>query len=67
MSATGQWWYCISDSTVESDDSDCKAVDRLGPYASRDEAAGALQRVADRNEQWDNDPQWNDDSSWGED
>jgi hypothetical protein len=59
--ADGQWWYCLQHKTVEADDAGCKAVDRLGPYASREEAASALQRVAERNDAWDNDPKWNDD------
>ena len=58
--ADGQWWYCISHKTVESDDGACKAVDRLGPYATRNEAARALDKVAERNDSWDNDPKWND-------
>lgn len=56
-----QWWYCLEHKTVEPDDSGCKAVDRLGPYPDRDAATHALQRVAERNEAWDNDPRWNDD------
>jgi hypothetical protein len=59
--ADGQWWYCISHKTVEPDDGTCKAVDRLGPYATRDEAEHALEKVAERNDAWDNDPKWNDD------
>ncbi|CAA9393585.1 MAG: hypothetical protein AVDCRST_MAG75-1706 [uncultured Propionibacteriaceae bacterium] len=59
--ADGQWWYCILHKTVEPDDATCKAVDRLGPYASRDDASHALERVAQRNDAWDNDPRWNDD------
>ncbi|WP_366521512.1 hypothetical protein [Micropruina sp.] len=31
----------------------CKAEDRLGPYPTRDEAAAALEKVRERNEQWD--------------
>jgi hypothetical protein len=46
---------------VEPDDGTCKAVDRLGPYATRDEAEHALEKVAERNDAWDNDPKWNDD------
>jgi hypothetical protein len=53
--ADGQWWYCIKHKTVESDDAACKAVDRLGPYATRDEAEHALERVAQRNAAWEAD------------
>jgi len=53
--ADGQWWYCVKHKTVESDDAACKAVDRLGPYGSREEAEGALDKVAQRNAAWDAD------------
>ena len=59
--ADERWWYCLQHKSVESDDSGCKAVDRLGPYGSREEAGHALERVAERNEEWENDPRWNDD------
>jgi len=34
--------------------------DRLGPYDTEAEAARALEKVKERNEEWDNDPKWND-------
>ena len=55
-----EYWYCLKHSTVEGSDG-CKAADRLGPYATREEASRALETVAERNESWDNDPNWNDD------
>jgi hypothetical protein len=58
--ADGQWWYCITHKTVEPDSVPCKAVDRLGPYTSREEAERALEKVAERNDAWDNDPNWKD-------
>lgn len=51
--AEGDWWYCLKHHTVESDEDRCKAADRLGPYASREEAERALDTVAERNERWD--------------
>jgi len=51
--ADGQWWYCVKHKTVESDEVACKAVDRLGPYPSRQEAEGALDKVAQRNAAWE--------------
>jgi hypothetical protein len=59
--ADTQWWYDLKTKTVVSDDNDTKAVDRLGPYGSREEAEHALEKVEERNERWDNDPNWNDD------
>ncbi len=35
-------------------------ADRLGPYATAAEASRALEKVEERNEEWDNDPKWND-------
>ena len=37
-----------------------RADDRLGPYDTEAEAAHALEKVEERNEEWDNDPKWND-------
>lgn len=59
--ADGQWWYCIEHKTVEGDAVACKAVDRLGPYASRDDASHALEKVAERNEKWKADDEWGED------
>lgn len=54
-----EFWYCLKHKTVEGRQG-CRNADRLGPYASADEAAHALDKVAERNEEWDNDPRWND-------
>jgi len=55
------YWFCLTHHTVEGDDG-CRAADRLGPYDSRADAERALDKVAERNESWDNDPAWNDDA-----
>jgi hypothetical protein len=55
-----RYFYCLEHKTVEGEDG-CKAADRLGPYATREEAEHALEMVEQRNEEWDNDPRWNDD------
>jgi hypothetical protein len=55
-----RYFYCLEHKTVEGEDG-CKAADRLGPYATREEAEHALEKVEQRNEEWDNDPRWNDD------
>jgi hypothetical protein len=54
-----QYWFCLKHRSVEGADG-CKAADRLGPYASSAEAARALDKVEERNEDWDNDPRWQD-------
>ena len=55
-----EFWYCLKHHAVEGHDG-CKNADRLGPYPSEDEASRALEKVAERNEEWDSDPKWNDD------
>jgi hypothetical protein len=60
MSDDGEFWFCLKHHTVEGQDG-CRNQDRLGPYATADEASHALDKVAERNQDWDNDPKWNDD------
>ncbi len=55
-----EFWYCLTHHKVEGRDG-CKNADRLGPYDSQAEAENALEKVQERNEEWDNDPKWNDD------
>lgn len=55
----GEWYYCVQHHKVE-EGPECPARDRLGPYPTRADAERALQTVAERNEQWDNDPRWTD-------
>ncbi|HEY8455326.1 MAG TPA: hypothetical protein VIL34_07010 [Actinopolymorphaceae bacterium] len=59
MSEPERWYFCLRHYQVEPQQG-CKGSDRLGPYPSRDDAENALAKVAERNEQWDNDPRWND-------
>lgn len=56
-----EFWYCLRHHAVEGTGG-CKNADRLGPYDSEDEAARALEKVQERNEEWDTDPTWNDDA-----
>ena len=48
----GEWYWCLRHHAVEPFEG-CRAEDRLGPYPTRDEAAHALQKVQERNEEWD--------------
>lgn len=59
-----RYWFCLTHHAVEGEHG-CKNADRLGPYATQEEAARALDKVAERNEAWDNDPDWNDDAAGG--
>ena len=51
--APEQWWFCTRHNTVEGPDTDCPGKDLLGPYPTREEAALALEKVKERNEEWD--------------
>ena len=55
-----QWYYCLNHKTVEQG-SVCADTERMGPYASPDEAQNALATAASRTESWDEDPKWKDD------
>ncbi len=54
-----EFWYCLKHHQVEGY-TGCRNADRLGPYPTREAADRALERVAERNDEWDNDPLWND-------
>ena len=51
--ADEQWWFCTRHMTVEPADTPCPGKDLLGPYRTREEAARALEKVKERNEEWD--------------
>ena len=59
--SSGEYWFCLIHHRVEGKVG-CKYADRLGPYPTEAEAARALERVKERNEEWDSDPAWNDDA-----
>jgi hypothetical protein len=52
MDTQQRWYYCLRHGTVEPEDG-CAAKDRLGPYPTREEAARALEKVRERNKEWD--------------
>ena len=52
MNSQQSWYFCVKHQTVEGDDG-CPAKDRLGPYPTREAAEHALDRVHERNEEWD--------------
>ncbi|MBA8794447.1 hypothetical protein FHX74_002066 [Friedmanniella endophytica] len=56
----GQWWFNLKTHSVESDEDRGKAADRLGPYATREEAEHAMEKVAARNEEADREDRWPD-------
>jgi hypothetical protein len=46
------WWYCLRHNEVEHG-AGCPGKDRLGPYATKEEAENALELVKERNQEWD--------------
>ncbi|MER5495280.1 hypothetical protein [Streptomyces sp. NPDC002490] len=62
----GEWYYCLEHHTVE-EGPECPAKERLGPYASREEAQRALESAQERTREWENDPRWHDTVARGED
>ena len=56
------WYYCLRHTTVE-EGAGCAGMERLGPYASREEAAAAPQRAQERTEAEDARDRADDD--WG--
>ena len=52
MDTEQRWYYCLRHRTVEPEPG-CPAKDRLGPYPTREEAARALEKVRERNKEWD--------------
>lgn len=56
------WYWCLIHSRVEPADG-CPNVSRMGPYATREEAATAIQRARERTEEMDRADAEDDD--WG--
>ena len=56
----GPWYYCLRHNQVEGTEGEPNS-ERLGPYATREEAERALQTAAERTEAWESDPRWKDD------
>lgn len=55
-----KFWYCVKHHRVEPPDG-CPPIDRLGPYATEEEASHALDKAAERNAEWEaEDARWND-------
>jgi len=59
--ADKSFWFDLNTRSGITDDNDTKATDRLGPYATREEAERALETVDERNKAWDEDDDWGED------
>jgi hypothetical protein len=60
------FWWCLTHNRVEgsaTDDSGCANMSRLGPYATEEQAAGALERARARTAEQDARDEAEDD--WG--
>ncbi|MEV6524312.1 hypothetical protein AB0M43_20360 [Longispora sp. NPDC051575] len=62
VSASGepaQFYWCLRHNRVETEGNACAGVDRLGPYATAQDASHALQQVAEREARLDaEDARW---------
>lgn len=47
-----EWYYCIEHKTVEPKFG-CQITSRIGPFPTREEAAKALDKVEERNREWE--------------
>jgi hypothetical protein len=58
-SGGGPYYWCLRHNRVETDPPLCPATRTMGPYGTPTEAQQALNRVAERNDQWDaDDARW---------
>jgi hypothetical protein len=63
-----QFWFNTMTGQVETDETKGQGKDLLGPYASREEAAQALERARERTEAWDEeDRRWREGKGAGTD
>ncbi len=59
----GEWYWCLDHERAEPADEACAPAQRLGPYASKEEAIHWQDRVEARNEAWDEeDRRWEGDT-----
>ncbi|HEX6970018.1 MAG TPA: hypothetical protein VF174_14585 [Micromonosporaceae bacterium] len=59
-----RYFWCLRHQRVETDAHRCPAIELLGPYGSPEEAENALERVRQRNEEWDaEDTRWADEEA----
>jgi hypothetical protein len=53
---TGQqdeWYWCLRHNRAERADDACRALDRVGPYPSKEAAENWQESVEARNQKWD--------------
>lgn len=47
-----RWYWCLDHGRVEPE-AGCPNYQRMGPYETQEEAAGALHRARERTAEWD--------------
>jgi hypothetical protein len=61
------YWFNVDTGQVETDDDRSQDATVMGPYATRDAAANALQHARENTERWDReDKEWGSGSAWDE-
>ena len=56
---SGEYWFCMAHHRVEKYE-DTDSANRIGPFATEEQAARALQTIQERNERYDaEDEAWN--------
>ncbi|MGH3716590.1 MAG: hypothetical protein ACRDT4_24485 [Micromonosporaceae bacterium] len=59
MTEETAFYWCVKHSRVESGDQLCAVRDRLGPYPTREAAEHAMEKVKERNDEWEaEDARW---------
>ena len=59
MGMTANYYWCLKHNRVETDDDKCDVTNLLGPFKTRAEAVGALEKVRQRNDAWEaEDERW---------
>lgn len=53
MTREGAWYWCMHHQRAEDAEHVCRALDRLGPYNSEDEARNWRERAEARNRRWE--------------
>jgi hypothetical protein len=55
----GRYYWCLRHHRVEDDSNSCPSKYQLGPYGSADEAERGLERIRERNDEWEaEDARW---------
>ena len=48
----GPWYWCLTHNRLEPEEG-CANIDRLGPYETKAQAEGALERAHENTDKWE--------------